>query len=779
MDGLEVLDPLAWPLPDREVACAFADAFCGGQPWRLRLAVYGVPGMARDFERGDGKLNAVEAHWDEIVALQEAGNQVFFYLNKMREGHGGGHNGIAINADVEDFQTLSVDFDGGLPEHYHAEPDIIIKTSQRLLPDGRMIQRGQALWFVASSPDLSQAQYAGIFKEAQLRLAAYYDPKGMAGWLKDKKNPGPQITDKGVTDLRRVHRLPGSLHLKDPTNPQPVTFERRFTGMRRGIGLIYYDLPKLPEAEKPEIEKPAETNDGGAIASRGRCSGAPKRRVVAEIILRETLSWIDPPAAEPEWQDLIAAIEGVDIRAGDKEQVAVDWSRGELDRGGRYDGETPAGFTGDADVRAKYQQKVAQRRNREKAGKPCTGFTTLLEAARLGGMPQDDRISREWRAFIADQAGSSQDQAGSIDPPEPFLLRTSDLLAWPDPKPLVADFLMQGEDACLYSPPKSGKTFVALDVGLSLAAGLPVLGHLNVLRPGEAVVYLSGEGHAGMKRRIMAWGAARGLTREQIEALPFYYKTSVPPTKDGNAVALRYIAGIRQVCTPVLIVIDTMSRSLGAEDENTAAAANAYLNMVGAIREAFGCTTLTLAHSGKGEGAAARGVRGSSAFTGGFDAIWLLEANKENRTAKLEAAWLKDADEMGPHCFRMEQVQVGGMGMGAVLRYLPLTEYKDPETRGAATTALLFRIRMLLTENRITDHYPAWTHAVLAEKLMPTPRPDKDENVNTVLAWETEHKALTRDVNNAKRSAEGKRMGGMHVIQLGGGGVWCWYLPRG
>ena len=93
------------------------------------------------------------------------------------------------------------------------------------------------------------------------------------------------------------------------------------------------------------------------------------------------------------------------------------------------------------------------------------------------------------------QADQTADQAGSTDPGTsfawttdersraiafegeasgsssgPFLLRPSDLFAWPDPKPLIADFLMQGEDACLYSPPKSGKTFVALDAGLSLAA---------------------------------------------------------------------------------------------------------------------------------------------------------------------------------------------------------------------------------------------------------------------------------------------------------------------
>jgi hypothetical protein len=333
---------------------------------------------------------------------------------------------------------------------------------------------------------------------------------------------------------------------------------------------------------------------------------------------------------------------------------------------------------------------------------------------------------------------------------------------------------MQGEDACLYSPPKSGKTFVALDISLSLAAGLPVLGHLNVLRPGEAVVYLSGEGHAGMKKRIRAWFQQRGLATDTV--IPFFYKTDVPATKEGAAAALRYIAGIRQFCVPVLIVIDTMSRSLGGEDENTAAAANAYLNMISEIRRAFGCTTLTLAHAGKEGG---RGIRGSSAFTGGFDAIWFLEANKENRTAKLEAQWLKDADELGPHCFRMETIFIEDMGSCAVLRYLPMAEYNTPAERGTGMMVLRGRIAQLLREHKVTAA-SEWTHKVVTEKLMPTPRPDPNKvGNNEYLAWETAYKELYKEVSNASRGAEGKRMGAKKVLQVGGELTWVWFFPEG
>lgn len=771
-------------LMDRQVACDFAEAFTGGDYRKLRLSVYGVKGQARDFEC-DGDRHAVDAHWDDLVAAQAAGNQVFFYLNEVTAGAGHGRRGVATNDDVDQLQTFSVDFDGGLPSAYHVEPDIVINTSKRVQPrassldaerqrlgadpngivppDGSVVQRGQALW--RTSDYLEGYQKPGMasrFKRMQQTLAAHYDPDG---WAHRHDKDHPQITDKSVTDLRRVHRLPGSLHLKDPANPQLVTFERRYSGPRRWLAQIHMGVPEAPEEESPAAERVPIEDRPSAEASR--------QHAIAEIVLRETLSYIDPPADEPSWRKIVAAIKATPL-LGDAEQVAVDWSAGRLDRKGRYVSTPPDNWGGDEIVREKYRLAKEDKPNGKVAG-----FGSLHHLAMQHGYPGvhapgspaaifGDRIESDegTKEVLPDEAQSSR---GS----KPFLLSIADLMAWPDPKPLVHDFLMQGEDACLYSPPKCGKTFVALDVSLSLAAGLPVLGHLGVLRPNEIVVYLSGEGHAGMKRRIAAWGASRELTEAQIGALPFYYKTDVPATAGGAAEAKRYVEGIRAAgLSPVLIVIDTMSRSLGQEDENTAGAANAYLNMVAVIRRAFGCTMLTLAHSGKGDGAAARGVRGSSAFTGGFDAIWYLEANKENRTAKLEAMWLKDADELGPHCFRVEPISVAGMGMGAALRYLPLTEYKDPENRSAEAASLRMRIRVLLAEEKIIGWKRGLTHAQVAELLLP-PKP-----TTNVREWDTEYQVLRRELNNAKRGVEGKRMGGNHVVNAGGKLEWVWYLPE-
>jgi hypothetical protein len=137
-------------------------------------------------------------------------------------------------------------------------------------------------------------------------------------------------------------------------------------------------------------------------------------------------------------------------------------------------------------------------------------------------------------------------------------------------------------------------------------------------------------------------------------------------TAQGNRDVLRYVAGIRNRCKPVLIVIDTMARSLGKLNESESATASMYLEMTQVLRDAFpGCATLTLAHAGKDDG---RGLRGSSAFTAGFDAVWKLERNKSTGITKLEATHLKDADDLGPYGFRLHEVHVEG-GKSAVIEW--------------------------------------------------------------------------------------------------------------
>src|SRR5215203_6722831 len=118
---------------------------------------------------------------------------------------------------------------------------------------------------------------------------------------------------------------------------------------------------------------------------------------------------------------------------------------------------------------------------------------------------------------------------------------------------------------------------------------------------------MSGEGHAGMKRRLMAWCRERGLTQDQLGALPFYYNEGVIPAAAGAAELEASINAILETAgQPVLVILDTMSRSLGSLDENAAATASQYLALTETLRSRLNTTFLSIVHatnkSSKGSG---------------------------------------------------------------------------------------------------------------------------------------------------------------------------------
>lgn len=353
--------------------------------------------------------------------------------------------------------------------------------------------------------------------------------------------------------------------------------------------------------------------------------------------------------------------------------------------------------------------------------------------------------------------------------PAAFLLTEEDIFAWPDPEELVSGFIMSGENVCLFGQPKVGKTFIALDVALSITANVPVFEQLPVLKTG-AVVYLSGEGHAGMKRRIKAWRQARGIDKDRV--LPFYYKAAVPNTVAGLAECQTYVDGIRQQLgkPPILVVIDTMARSMTGLNENDAGDVGRYLALTEGLRSGLGCPVLTLAHSGKDEN---RGIRGSNASTAGFDAIWVAEMNAANKTVKVESKWLKDADELGPFCFRLEHIHVDGMtnGKGAVLKYVPLGEYKtaadenDPASRN--------RVGAMLANLRAVDRANGVTSSVLAESLVPRFENETEED------WRVRTRRMAQTLSH-RTSAKCKRSLSLEAYAYKGQGPrgsTLWYLP--
>lgn len=172
---------------------------------------------------------------------------------------------------------------------------------------------------------------------------------------------------------------------------------------------------------------------------------------------------------------------------------------------------------------------------------------------------------------------------------------------------MVKGWLSRRGLSMLYGPSNAGKTFVALDLAMHVAANRPWRGcRVN----GGAVLYIAAEGGAGVRNRL----AAFKRERPDMAAAPF---TLLPVGLDlhsqGDALA---VCEIIPDVAPALVVIDTLARSMGSGDENTAKDAAMFVKSCDLIREAIGAHVMVVHHTGKDED---RGARGSSALRAAVD----------------------------------------------------------------------------------------------------------------------------------------------------------------
>jgi RecA-family ATPase len=86
-----------------------------------------------------------------------------------------------------------------------------------------------------------------------------------------------------------------------------------------------------------------------------------------------------------------------------------------------------------------------------------------------------------------------------VPPPKKvFRLTRIGELSYKEPVYLVADFVETECLAMLFGDPACGKSFIAVDLALSVATGAGFHGREVLAGP---VVYLAGEGHNGLMRR--------------------------------------------------------------------------------------------------------------------------------------------------------------------------------------------------------------------------------------------------------------------------------------
>ncbi|MBV2134068.1 helicase RepA family protein [Pseudomonas sp. MAP12] len=264
-------------------------------------------------------------------------------------------------------------------------------------------------------------------------------------------------------------------------------------------------------------------------------------------------------------------------------------------------------------------------------------------------------------------------------------------IAW-----LIESYIEADALAVLYGPPGKGKSFLALDMSCCIATGQPFHGH--DVKPG-AVFYIAGEGHNGLARRLRAWA------QHNDTEMPVLLFMSEAPTDLASASnAAKVAEAVQQLAdrtgeTPALIVIDTMARNFGG-DENSATDVGQFIRNADALRRHWKATVLIVHHSGKnGE----RGARGSSALKGAADAEYEVSRSEDDQLIRLTPRKMKDAEEPPPLAFELIGVPVrddaGSLVGGAALKLAQHSE-PDPVTKqlGKHQKAALDVLQQMHTE---------------------------------------------------------------------------------
>lgn len=206
----------------------------------------------------------------------------------------------------------------------------------------------------------------------------------------------------------------------------------------------------------------------------------------------------------------------------------------------------------------------------------------------------------------------------------------------------------------------AGKSFLAIDVACSVAAGIAWHGHAVKQGP---VVYIAAEGHAGLPVRIRAWLIGHNLMTPPYPPVRFF-PTAIDPL-NANNISKLLLSLDALTFRPVLVIIDTWGASLGVSGgkEDSADDTNMALAAWRRVMETYGASVWIIHHQGHTEHGRARG---SSALTQGVD-VEILMWQDSNKTIHAENTKQRDALSFETLHLKLDVISQDGQPVSAML----------------------------------------------------------------------------------------------------------------
>jgi hypothetical protein len=229
-----------------------------------------------------------------------------------------------------------------------------------------------------------------------------------------------------------------------------------------------------------------------------------------------------------------------------------------------------------------------------------------------------------------------------------------ELLKMPPKEWLVDQVFGAGDIGMIYGPPGCGKTFVVIDMIVSLCTGQKWANGFDVTRRLN-VAYCAGEGIGGLPSRFAAIAGHYDIAN--LENFVFY---PIPPQLyDDHATATinhfcnewKARQDAKEVASLDVLIIDTLHTATVAADENSAQHMGKVLHSCRSAGNHLGCAVILVHHTNK----SGLMERGSSALRGAMDFMIKIEKPSDIVThAVMSCEKLKDGEQWKSQSFSLQ-----------------------------------------------------------------------------------------------------------------------------
>lgn len=277
-------------------------------------------------------------------------------------------------------------------------------------------------------------------------------------------------------------------------------------------------------------------------------------------------------------------------------------------------------------------------------------FDALLEEVAPATVPADTGDASDFDD-ISDQVDTPVDMSTPPAQPEEklrFPVETLEQFASHPPQPwIIKGVLPQAGLGVIYGESASGKSFLSLDMGASIARGQAWQGRKT--RKGR-VVYVVAEGAGGFRNRVQAYANHHNIGLADVPLGVINAAPNLIERKDAVALAKSIIkSGGADV-----LIVDTLAQVTPGANENSGEDMGKVLSHCKEIHRVTGALVLLVHHSGKDS---SKGARGWSGLRAAADVEIEITRNDALRTAKVTKQ--KDGEDGQHWCFVLDTVTLG------------------------------------------------------------------------------------------------------------------------